>query len=174
MFFELREICCEVIPSLKLTANAPENRPNPKRKGSYSNHPFFRGKLFVSGTVFQMRNFKVWIYKDERKRASYFGFSSRDLASPFRKEQGYALLFPYCIHENGILTSTWYDLIVNVRKIPVSWMLWVLLMVQKSGEPVEILTKMQDSYRQSMWSGACRIFSFNSTFFPQKQWRKKS
>ena len=28
------------IHSLKLTANAPENRPGPKRKRSYSNHPF--------------------------------------------------------------------------------------------------------------------------------------
>ena len=28
------------IPSLKLTARAPENRPGPERKQSYSNHPF--------------------------------------------------------------------------------------------------------------------------------------
>ena len=28
------------LPSLKLTANAPENRPKPNRKHSYSNHPF--------------------------------------------------------------------------------------------------------------------------------------
>ena len=28
------------VPSLKLTANAPENRPKPNRKGSYYNHPF--------------------------------------------------------------------------------------------------------------------------------------
>ena len=28
------------LASLKLTANAPENRPKPNKKGSYSNHPF--------------------------------------------------------------------------------------------------------------------------------------
>ena len=39
------------IPSLKLTAEAPENRRYLKRKGSYSNHPFSRGKLLVSGRV---------------------------------------------------------------------------------------------------------------------------
>ena len=38
--------------SLKLTANfAPENRQNPKRKGSYSNHPFSGAKMLVSGRV---------------------------------------------------------------------------------------------------------------------------
>ena len=36
--------------SLKLTANAPENRPGPKRKRSYSNHPF-SGAMLVSGRV---------------------------------------------------------------------------------------------------------------------------
>ena len=30
----------EILPSRKLTANAPENRPFAKRKRSYSNHPF--------------------------------------------------------------------------------------------------------------------------------------
>ena len=28
------------VHSLKLTANAPENRSKPKRKGLFSNHPF--------------------------------------------------------------------------------------------------------------------------------------
>ena len=37
------------IHSLKLTANAPENRPKPKRKGSSSNHHFSQTK--VSGRV---------------------------------------------------------------------------------------------------------------------------
>ena len=37
--------------SLKLTANAPENRPKPKRKGSYSNHPSSGAKMLVSGRV---------------------------------------------------------------------------------------------------------------------------
>ena len=36
--------------SLKLTAKAPENRPGPKRKRSYSNHPF-SGAMLVSGRV---------------------------------------------------------------------------------------------------------------------------
>ena len=37
------------IPSLKLTAKAPESRPKPNRKGSYSNsnHPFL-GAIYVS------------------------------------------------------------------------------------------------------------------------------
>ena len=35
----------QTIHSLKLTANAPENRPKPKRKRSYSNHPF-SGAMF--------------------------------------------------------------------------------------------------------------------------------
>ena len=30
---------------------APENRPRPNRKGSYSNHPFFRGELLNFGRV---------------------------------------------------------------------------------------------------------------------------
>ena len=34
-----------LLPSLKLTANSPENRPKrPNRKGSYSNHPFSGAK----------------------------------------------------------------------------------------------------------------------------------
>ena len=37
--------------SLKLTAKAPENRPKPKRKGLYSNHPFSGAKMLVSGRV---------------------------------------------------------------------------------------------------------------------------
>ena len=41
------------IPSLKLTTNAPQNRPGPPKKGgSSSNHPFFRGELLVLGSVF--------------------------------------------------------------------------------------------------------------------------
>ena len=43
-----KDNCGRDIPSLKLTANAPENRPKPNRKGLYSNHPIFRGKLAVS------------------------------------------------------------------------------------------------------------------------------
>ena len=39
------------MPFLKLTANAPENRPKPTRKGSYSNHPFSGAKMLVSGRV---------------------------------------------------------------------------------------------------------------------------
>ena len=35
------------LPSLKLTANAPENGPKANRKGSYSNHPFL-GAFAVS------------------------------------------------------------------------------------------------------------------------------
>lgn len=43
------------LPSLKLTANAPEHRPfAPKGNESYSNHPFFRCKLAVSGRVHQL------------------------------------------------------------------------------------------------------------------------
>jgi len=38
------------LPSLKLTAKAPENRPGPKRKQSYSNHPF-SGAMLVLGRV---------------------------------------------------------------------------------------------------------------------------
>ena len=38
------------VPSLKLTAKAPENRPKPKRKGSSSNHQF-SGAMLVSGRV---------------------------------------------------------------------------------------------------------------------------
>ena len=38
------------LPSLKLTAIAPENRPKPNRKQSYSNHPFL-GVMLVSGRV---------------------------------------------------------------------------------------------------------------------------
>ncbi len=30
---------------------APENRPKPNRKGSYSNHPFLGAKMLVSGRV---------------------------------------------------------------------------------------------------------------------------
>ena len=36
-----------VVPSLKLTAKAPENRPGPKRKQSYSNHPFSGANLLL-------------------------------------------------------------------------------------------------------------------------------
>ena len=36
---------------LKLTAKAPENRPGPKTKRSYSNHPFSGAKMLVSGRV---------------------------------------------------------------------------------------------------------------------------
>ena len=41
----------DVIHSLKLTAKAPENSPGPKRKQSYSNHPFSGAKMLVSGRV---------------------------------------------------------------------------------------------------------------------------
>ena len=45
-------ICIYIyLPSLKLTANAPEKRPGPKRKRSYSNHPFLGSKMLVSGRV---------------------------------------------------------------------------------------------------------------------------
>ena len=48
-------LCCfnsflSWIHSLKLTAKAPENRPNRKRKRSYSYHPF-SGAMLVSGRV---------------------------------------------------------------------------------------------------------------------------
>ncbi len=39
------------ILSLKLTANAPDRPKRPKRKGSSSKHPMFRGYLFVLGSV---------------------------------------------------------------------------------------------------------------------------
>ena len=39
------------LSSLKLTANAPENRPGPNRKGLYSNHPFSGANMLVSGRV---------------------------------------------------------------------------------------------------------------------------
>ena len=49
MFIEGREFQA-LLPSLKLTARALENRPGPKRKRSYSNHPFSGGNLLlVSG-----------------------------------------------------------------------------------------------------------------------------
>ena len=38
------------LPSLKLTVCPPENRPGPKRKRSYSNHPF-SGDMLVSGRI---------------------------------------------------------------------------------------------------------------------------
>ena len=38
-----------VLPNLKLTANAPENRPGPKRKRSYSNHPFPGASCWFQG-----------------------------------------------------------------------------------------------------------------------------
>ena len=42
------------LPSLKLTAKAPENRPGPKRKGLSSKHPFSGANLLlVSGRVFK-------------------------------------------------------------------------------------------------------------------------
>ena len=46
-------------PFLKLTANATENRPKPKRKGLSSNQPF-SGAMLVSGRVGE--NGKVWPY----------------------------------------------------------------------------------------------------------------
>ena len=39
-----------LLHSLKLTAKAPENRPNPKRKESSSNPPFSGAKMLVSGS----------------------------------------------------------------------------------------------------------------------------
>ena len=39
-----------VLPSLKLTANAPENRPKPNRKVVFQ-PSIFRGELLVSGRV---------------------------------------------------------------------------------------------------------------------------
>ena len=39
-----------IVPSLKLTAKAPENRPSPKRKGSSPNH-HFSGAMLVLGSV---------------------------------------------------------------------------------------------------------------------------
>ena len=41
----------QVIHPLKITAKAPENRQNPKRKQSYSNHPFQGLWLLVSGRL---------------------------------------------------------------------------------------------------------------------------
>ena len=42
----------QLLHSVKLTANAPENRPKPKRNRSYSNHPFSGANLLlVSGRV---------------------------------------------------------------------------------------------------------------------------
>ena len=51
----------ELIPdfSHQLTANAPENRPKPNRKGLYSNHPIFRGNSLVSGRVFVREMLKI-------------------------------------------------------------------------------------------------------------------
>ena len=47
------------LPSLKLTAKkAPENRPfDPKRKRSYSNHPFSGAKMLASGRVVEFWSF---------------------------------------------------------------------------------------------------------------------
>ena len=47
--------------SLKLTAKAPENRPGPKRKRSYSNHPF-SGAMLVSGRVYTKLILIRWIF----------------------------------------------------------------------------------------------------------------
>ena len=42
---------CYNIHTLPETNIAPENRPGPKRKQSYSNHPFSGAKMLVSGRV---------------------------------------------------------------------------------------------------------------------------
>ena len=39
------------VPSLKVTALAPENRPQAKRKGSSHTHPFFTDKLLFVVSV---------------------------------------------------------------------------------------------------------------------------
>ena len=51
------KISFQILPSLKLTANAPENRPGPKRKlNSFSNHPFLGANLLlVSGRVYRIK-----------------------------------------------------------------------------------------------------------------------
>ena len=52
------------LPSLKLTAKAPENGPKPKRKRSSSNHPF-SGVLAVSfqgGYIIWIYNYIIFIY----------------------------------------------------------------------------------------------------------------
>ena len=57
-------------PSPKFNSEfTPENRPKPKRKGSYSNHPFFRGKPIVSGRVY----IYIHIYIPDIPRCSMYG-----------------------------------------------------------------------------------------------------
>ena len=45
--------------TLSETNIAPENRPKPNRKGSYSNHPFLGAKMVVSGRVGVKKNWFV-------------------------------------------------------------------------------------------------------------------
>ena len=40
-----------MVPSLKLTAKAPENRPSQKETRKSSHHPFLGAKMLVSGRV---------------------------------------------------------------------------------------------------------------------------
>ena len=43
------------LPETKKSEFTPADRPGPKRKGSYSNHPFSGAKMLVSGRVAQQK-----------------------------------------------------------------------------------------------------------------------
>ena len=69
------------MPSLKLTAKAPENRPSQKEAGSYSNHHFSGAKMLVS------RRVSLW-WNAMFSQEVYMGVSQNEAAGTGSLSQG--------------------------------------------------------------------------------------
>ena len=110
----------EIIPSLKLTAKAPESGPKPKRKQSYSNHPF-SGDMLVSERVTLHPGYtnssplKIDDWKKFNFLCGWHIF--KGLYVSFR--EGISSFFPNC--RDHILMNGAYN--VNVRKSLQVW--WI-------------------------------------------------
>ena len=97
------------IPSLKLTAIAPENRPGRKRK-VVPQAPFFRGELLVSGSVTDWLQLLV-MTKLNVTQSSLLSIRnvSRNSRSLIMESQRWAL-------EIGSITNAQWDLQIHLPK----------------------------------------------------------
>ena len=62
LHLELKKHIKQKIPSLKLTAKAPDNRPKPNGKGLYFNHPFVGANCLLVSDFRKGRIHRIGIF----------------------------------------------------------------------------------------------------------------
>ena len=103
-----------LVPSLKLTAIAPENRPKPKRIPSYSNHPFSGGKFAVRFRQSTSQQLPLWTTSSHR-------YITKNLSSHHFKRKlrvffgGVRQAMPYVVYV--YVYQIYCHIIIRVKKV---------------------------------------------------------